>query len=43
MPFPIIEGCGTYSASGVPVVTYGMKTACGASLMACTSRASVHR
>lgn len=42
-PFPIVEGSSTYSVNGVPVALDGMKTACGASLIASGSRASVHR
>ena len=41
--FPIVEGSSTYSVNGVPVALDGMKTACGASLIASGSRASVHR
>ena len=42
-PFLIVEGTSTYSVNGVPVALDGMKTACGASLIASGSRASVHR
>ncbi|MDV5100165.1 PAAR domain-containing protein [Pseudomonas sp. LSJ-87] len=41
--FPIIEGSDTYRVNGVPVALDGMKTACGASLIASASRGSVHR
>lgn len=41
--FPIIEGSGTYRVNGVPVALDGMKTACGASLIASASHGSVHR
>lgn len=40
--FPIIEGSGTYRVNGVPVALDGMKTACGASLIASASHGSVH-
>ncbi|MGE8393698.1 PAAR domain-containing protein [Pseudomonas sp. BIGb0427] len=41
--FPIIEGSSTYSINGIPVALDGMKTACGASLIASASHGSVHR
>jgi uncharacterized Zn-binding protein involved in type VI secretion len=41
--FPIIEGSDTYRVNGVPVALDGMKTACGASLIASASHGSVHR
>jgi len=41
--FPIIEGSSTYRVNGVPVALDGMKTACGASLIASASHGSVHR
>ncbi|MFK0310264.1 PAAR domain-containing protein [Pseudomonas sp. NPDC090233] len=41
--FPIIEGSDTYRVNGTPVALDGMKTACGASLIASGSRGSVHR
>ncbi|AJQ51134.1 MULTISPECIES: PAAR domain-containing protein [Pseudomonas] len=41
--FPIIEGSDTYRVNGVPVALEGMKTACGASLIASASHGSVHR
>ena len=41
--FQITEGSSTYSINGVAVALDGMKTACGASLIASGSRASVHR
>ncbi|MGN8247587.1 PAAR domain-containing protein [Pseudomonas sp. SMV7] len=40
--FPIIGGSDTYRVNGVPVALDGMKTACGASLIASTSHGSVH-
>ena len=40
--FPIIEGSDTYRVNGVPVALDGMKTACGASLIANPSHGSVH-
>ena len=39
--FPIIEGSDTYRVNGVPVALDGMKTACGASLIASASHGSV--
>lgn len=39
---PIIEGSDTYRVNGVPVALDGMKTACGASLIASASHGSVH-
>ncbi|MBF8704065.1 PAAR domain-containing protein [Pseudomonas putida] len=41
--FPIIEGSDTYRVNGVPVALDGMKTACGASLIASASHGTVHR
>ncbi|MBC3435927.1 PAAR domain-containing protein [Pseudomonas sp. BW16M2] len=41
--FSIIEGSETYRVNGVPVALNGMKTACGASLIASASHGSVHR
>ena len=41
--FPIIEGSDTYRVNGIPVALDGMKTACGASLIASASHVSVHR
>lgn len=41
MPYPIIEGSSTYKIKGVPVALNGMKTACGAKLMATGSMAKV--
>ncbi|MGF6594772.1 PAAR domain-containing protein [Pseudomonas sp. 2835] len=41
--FPIIEGSSTYSINGIPVALDGMKTACGANLIASASHGSVHR
>ncbi|ELF6206746.1 MULTISPECIES: PAAR domain-containing protein [Pseudomonas] len=40
--FPIIEGSSTYSVNGTPVALDGMKTGCGASLIASISHGSVH-
>lgn len=40
--FPIIEGSDTYRVNGTPVALDGMKTACGATLMASASHGSVH-
>ncbi|MCE7764309.1 PAAR domain-containing protein [Pseudomonas putida] len=40
--FPIIEGSSTYRVNGTPVALDGMKTACGASLIASISHGSVH-
>ncbi len=40
--FPIIEGSDTYRVNGVPVALDGMKTACGARLIASASHGSVH-
>ena len=41
--FPIIEGSDTYRVNGIPVALDGMKTACGAILIASASHGSVHR
>ncbi|MCU7238523.1 PAAR domain-containing protein [Pseudomonas peradeniyensis] len=41
--FPIIEGSSTYRINGVPVALDGMKTACGARLVASASHGSVER
>jgi uncharacterized Zn-binding protein involved in type VI secretion len=41
--FPIIEGSDTYRVNGTPVALDGMKTACGASLIASAPHGSVHR
>ncbi|WP_312710547.1 PAAR domain-containing protein [Stenotrophomonas sp.] len=41
--FPIIEGSSTYRVNGVPVALDGMKTACGASLIASASHGNVYR
>lgn len=41
--FPIVEGSSTYSVNGVPVALHGMKTACGASLLASDAHATVQR
>ncbi|KPM63211.1 hypothetical protein HB4184_14375 [Pseudomonas putida] len=40
--FQIIEGSDTYRVNGIPVALDGMKTACGASLIASASHGSVH-
>ena len=42
-PFPIAEGSSTYSVNGIPVALDGMKTTCGATLIASGSRGAVHR
>ncbi|PBJ26459.1 PAAR motif protein [Pseudomonas sp. ACN8] len=42
-PFPIAEGSRTYSVNGIPVALDGMKTTCGATLIASGSRGAVHR
>ncbi|PHX37064.1 hypothetical protein AO263_22525 [Pseudomonas sp. NZIPFR-PS5] len=39
--FPIAEGSSTYAVDGVPVALDGMKTACGAALIASGPRAAV--
>ncbi|MDF3834089.1 PAAR domain-containing protein [Cupriavidus basilensis] len=40
--FPIAEGSSTYRVGGVAVALDGMKTACGARLIASGSKGSVH-
>ena len=40
--FPIAEGSRTYSVNGSPVALDGMKTTCGATLIASGSCGSVH-
>ncbi|HBN9879252.1 TPA: PAAR domain-containing protein [Pseudomonas aeruginosa] len=40
--FPIAEGSGTLKVDGVPVALHGMKTACGASLIASGPKGSAH-
>ncbi|WP_028693571.1 PAAR domain-containing protein [Pseudomonas cremoricolorata] len=40
--FAIIEGSSTYRVNGTPVALEGMKTACGASLIASACHAKVH-
>lgn len=40
--FPITEGSSSYDVDGVPVALNGMKTACGASLIASGPKGSVH-
>jgi uncharacterized Zn-binding protein involved in type VI secretion len=42
-PFPIAEGSSTYSVNGISVALDGMKTTCGATLIASNSRGAVHR
>lgn len=39
--FPIVEGSNAYRVDGTPVALHGMKTACGASLIASGSRGIV--
>jgi len=39
--FPIVQGSSSYSVDGVPVALDGMKTACGASLIATGSKGNV--
>lgn len=39
--FPIIEGSHAYKVGGTPVALHGMKTACGARLIASGSNARV--
>ncbi|OAE55943.1 PAAR domain-containing protein [Achromobacter mucicolens] len=39
--FPILEGSPTYKVNGIPVALHGMKTACGARLIASGSKARV--
>ncbi|MCS7562582.1 PAAR domain-containing protein [Pseudomonas aeruginosa] len=39
--FPIVEGSPVYKVDGTPVALHGMKTACGASLIASDSKGSV--
>lgn len=41
--FSIAEGSSIYSVNGIPVPLDGMKTTCGATLIASGSRDSVHR
>lgn len=40
--FPIVEGSATYRVNGIPIALDGMKTACGASLIASASHGSVY-
>lgn len=40
--FPIVEGSSSYSVGGVPVALHGMKTSCGASLIASGPNGAVH-
>jgi uncharacterized Zn-binding protein involved in type VI secretion len=39
--FPLVEGNQSYAANGTPVALHGMKTACGASLIAGDQSAQV--
>lgn len=39
--FPIAEGSGTYTVDGTPIALHGMKTACGASLIASAPKGAV--
>lgn len=39
--FPIVEGSSTYDIDGTPVALHGMKTACGANLIASDSKGEV--
>ncbi|EHD1638535.1 PAAR domain-containing protein [Salmonella enterica] len=39
--FPIVEGSVAYDIDGIPVALHGMKTACGASLIASGSNGEV--
>lgn len=39
--FPIVEGSSTYSVGGTPVALDGMKTACGAALIASGPKGAV--
>lgn len=39
--FPITEGCSTYTVDGIAVALEGMKTACGAALIASVPRGAV--
>ena len=41
--FPIAEGSATYSVDGIAVALDGMKTACGASLIASGPKGAVSR
>ncbi|GGU83482.1 hypothetical protein GCM10009504_44850 [Pseudomonas laurentiana] len=41
--FPIVEGSSIYTVEGVPVALNGMKTACGASLIASGPRGAAIR
>ena len=40
--FPIVEGSANYKIRGTPVALDGMKTACGAQLIASETRAKIH-
>lgn len=39
--FPIAEGSSTYTVDGTPIAPHGMKTACGASLIASGPKGAV--
>ncbi|WP_282367977.1 PAAR domain-containing protein [Pseudomonas sp. PS02290] len=39
--FPIAEGSSTYTVDGIPVALDGMKTACGAALIASAPKGAV--
>jgi len=39
--FPIAEGSSTYTVGGTPIALHGMKTACGASLIASGHKGAV--
>ncbi|KMN12758.1 PAAR repeat-containing protein [Pseudomonas weihenstephanensis] len=41
--FPIAEGSATYSVDGIAVALDGMKTACGAALIASDPKGAVNR
>lgn len=41
--FPVVEGSSTYAVDGIAVALDGMKTACGASLIASGPKAAVSR
>lgn len=41
--FPIAEGSSTYTVDGIPVALDGMKTACGAALIASGPKGAVTR
>ena len=41
--FPIAEGSSTYAVDGIPVALDGMKTACGAALIASGPKGAITR